>query len=433
MFDGVRIWNINSTAHGGGVAEMLTTLLPYARGAGVDTGWLVISGDDRFFTITKRIHNRLHGATGDGEDLTESDRRHYEAVLGQQAQQIRERLRPGDVVILHDPQTAGLAPLLSSFGIGVAWRCHVGLDTPNAVARDTWQFLRRYVNAARLCIFSRQVFAWEGLDARRIRVVAPSIDPFSPKNCELDAGSVQSVLTAARVVAGSDASATYTRLDGSRARIEHAAAMTESERVDADTPLVVQVSRWDRLKDPLGVLEGFVRGVIPTCSAHLMLAGPSVQGVADDPEGAEAYEEVLRRWEALEPDVRSRVHLASLPMDDDEENAAMVNALQRRSQVVVQKSLAEGFGLTVAEAMWKSRPVVASRIGGIQDQIEHGTSGYLLKDPTDMAEFGSAVCTLLQDRQLAERIGQGAHARVQHAFLGSRHLSQYVDICAELR
>ena len=227
---------------------MLTTLLPYARGAGVDTGWLVISGDDRFFTITKRIHNRLHGATGDGEDLTELDRRHYEAVLGQQAQQIRERLRPGDVVILHDPQTAGLAPLLSSFGIGVAWRCHVGLDTPNAVARDTWQFLRRYVNAARLCIFSRQVFAWEGLDARRIRVVAPSIDPFSPKNCELDAGSVQSVLTAARVVAGSDASATYTRLDGSRARIEHAAAMTESERVDADTPLVVQVSRWDRLK-----------------------------------------------------------------------------------------------------------------------------------------------------------------------------------------
>ena len=130
-----------------------------------------------------------------------------------------------------------------------------------------------------------------------------------------------------------------------------------------------------------------------------------------------------------------RVHLASLPMDDDEENATVVdNALQRRSQVVVQKSIAEGFGLTVAEAMWKSRPVVASRIGGIQDQIEHARrSGYLLKDPTDLSEFGSAVCTLLKDRRLAARIGRRAHIRVRHAFLGSRHLAEYVDICAALR
>ncbi len=166
MFDGVRIWNINSTAQGGGVAEMLSTLLPYARGAGVDAGWMVITGDDEFFTITKRIHNRLHGAPGDGAELNNSDRRHYEAVLTQQAAQIRERLRPRDIVILHDPQTAGLAPLLNSLGVGVAWRCHVGLDTPNALARDTWQFLLPYVRAARLQIFSRRVFAWEGTRCR---------------------------------------------------------------------------------------------------------------------------------------------------------------------------------------------------------------------------------------------------------------------------
>ena len=193
----------------------------------------------------------------------------------------------------------------------MVWRCHVGLDTPNAIARDTWRFLLPYVRAARLQIFSRQVFAWEGLDTEHIRIVAPSIDPFSPKNCEMDVASVQGVLAAAGVVAGPAADATYTRLDGSQARIEHAAEMIESEPVDADTPLVVQVSRWDRLKDPLVVLEGFVQGVIPTCGAHLMLAGPSVQGVADDPEGAEAFEEVLRRWESLA--TRELARVCTLP------------------------------------------------------------------------------------------------------------------------
>jgi trehalose synthase len=433
MFNGLRIWNVNSTAHGGGVAEMLSTLLPYARGAGVDTRWLVISGDDQFFAITKRIHNRLHGTLGDGADLTDSDRAHYEAVLAHQAGQIRKGLRSGDIVILHDPQTAGLAPMLRSMGVGIVWRCHVGMDTPNAIARDTWAFLLPYVREADLYIFSRHVFAWDGLDAARIRVVAPSIDPFSPKNCELDNETIGAVLTAAGVVEGRRGDAIFTRLDGTRARVQHVAAMVESAPVDTTTPLVVQVSRWDRLKDPLGVLEAFVQGVIPTCNAHLMLAGPSVQDVSDDPEGAETYQEVARRWERLDAGGRSRVHLASLPMDDDEENAAVVNALQRRSQVVVQKSIAEGFGLTVAEAMWKSRPVVASRIGGIQDQIEHGSSGYLLNDPLDLTEFGSAVCTLLKDRRLAARIGRSAHSRVQHAFLGSRHLAEYVDICSALQ
>ena len=264
-------------------------------------------------------------------------------------------------------------------------------------------------------------------------VIAPSIDPFSPKNCEMDVDAIQAVLAAAGVVTGGDGDPVFTRLDGRRDRVQHTARMVEASPVDAATPLVVQVSRWDRLKDPSGVLEGFVHGVIPKCDAHLMLAGPSVQDVADDPEGAETYQEVVRRWERLASSARSRVHLACLPMDDEEENAAVVNALQRRSQVVVQKSIAEGFGLTVAEAMWKSRAVVASRIGGIQDQIEHGTSGYLLNDPTDEAEFASAVCTLLGDRQLAARIGKRAHARVQDAFLGSRHLAEYVDLCAALQ
>jgi trehalose synthase len=433
LLDGRTVWNVNSTAKGGGVAEMLAALLPYACGAGVQTRWLVIGGDEEFFTITKRIHNRLHGVAGDGAGLDDDDRRHYEAVLAVQAEQLKQMMRTGDIAILHDPQTAGIAPRLADAGISVIWRCHVGLDAPNQVARDTWTFLLPYVRRADRCIFSRRAFVWEGLDEERIRVVAPSIDPFSAKNYEMDAASVHALLVSAGVMDdGGDGAAAFTRFDGGNARIEHRATMIETSRVGTETPLVVQISRWDRLKDPLGVLEAFAQRVAGTCDAHLILVGPSVAEVSDDPEGKDAYQEVERAWRALAEDVRARIHLACLPMTDSEENAAMVNALQRRADVVVQKSLAEGFGLTVAEAMWKSRPVVASRIGGIQDQIVDGVSGILLDDPHDRDAFAAAVCSLLLDGQRADRMGREAHARVQREFLGSRHLAEYVEICAEL-
>ena len=432
VFDGRTVWNVNSTAKGGGVAEMLATLLPYARGAGVDTRWLVIGGDDDFFRITKRIHNRLHGAPGDGEGLDDADRRHYESVLADQVGDLTGRMRQGDVVILHDPQTAGLVPALADAGMHVIWRCHVGLDTPNDDARATWSFLLPYVQRAERCVFSRRAFAWEGLEEARIVVVAPSIDPFSAKNYDLDEASMHSILAAAGIVDDGRATAPYTRFDGSPSRIERRATIVEESRIGTETPLVVQVSRWDRLKDPIGVLEGFVGGVAGTCDAHLVLAGPSVDEVADDPEGAEVFAEVRSAWKALEDDVRARIHLVCLPMDDEEENAAMVNALQRRAGVVVQKSLAEGFGLTVAEAMWKSRPVVASRIGGIQDQVEDGVSGILLDDPHDRTAFATAVCGLLNDTERARAMGEAARARVRDAFLGSRHLAQYVEVCGSI-
>jgi trehalose synthase len=433
LFEGRTIWNVNSTAKGGGVAEMLNTLLPYARGVGVDTRWLVIGGDDEFFVITKRIHNRLHGAPGDGKGLSEDDRHHYEGVLRDQAEQLKQRFRQGDVVILHDPQTAGLIPSLVDAGFCVVWRCHVGLDTPNEDARETWNFLLPYVKRAARCIFSREAFAWDGLEKERIVVVAPSIDPFSTKNVEMSAEAVHAILTSTGILDDGDReAATYKRVDGSPGRIEHKATIVEGSRLGAETPLVVQVSRWDRLKDPIGVLEGFVSGVASVCDAHLMLAGPSVAEVADDPEGAETYEEVKGAFDDLPEDVKSRIHLVCLPMDDDEENAAMVNALQRRANIVVQKSLAEGFGLTVAEAMWKAKPVVASRIGGIQDQIEDGVSGILLDDPTDKAAFAKAVCGLLNDPERARAMGEAAQAGVKNDFLGSRHLAQYVEICEQL-
>jgi trehalose synthase len=195
--------------------------------------------------------------------------------------------------------------------------------------------------------------------------------------------------------------------------------------------LVVQVSRWDRLKDMAGVLSGFAEHVAPFGPGYLVLAGPMVSGVSDDPEGLAVYEECLSAWRRLPASVRRRVMLATLPLDDVDENAAMVNALQRHATVVVQKSLAEGFGLTVAEGMWKGRPVVGSAVGGIQDQIADGT-GVLLPDPADLPRFGKAVGELLADPELAGRMGAAAQAHVRDAFIGDIHLLRYAQLFGTL-
>jgi trehalose synthase len=421
------VWNVNSTATGGGVAEMLRSLIGYVRGAGVDARWVVIEGDTEFFAVTKRLHNRLHGA--DDPELTADDREVYERRCEANAEALAARVRPDDVVLLHDPQTAGMIPRLRETGVRVIWRAHIGLDLPNDMAREAWDFLIGCVRQAEAWIFSRQAYAWEGLDPAKLAVIEPSIDAFSPKNQAMPFTGITAVLRAARL--GADhhraARAVFERLDGSVGRVQRTASLREESELHLDVPLVVQVSRWDRLKDPLGVIEGFAEYVGDEDEPHLLLAGPDVAGVADDPEGAEVFAECERAWSELPPPVRRRVHLALLPIDDADENAVIVNALQRRADVVVQKSLAEGFGLTVSEAMWKARPVVASNVGGIRDQIEHGVTGMLV-EPRDLRGFGQAVRTLLDDPHRAERIGVAAQARVREHFLGPRHLGQYVDL-----
>jgi trehalose synthase len=204
-------------------------------------------------------------------------------------------------------------------------------------------------------------------------------------------------------------------------------------KIPRDARLVMQVSRWDRLKDMPGVLQGFTDrlDVLPS-DAHLALVGPETAGVSDDPEGAAVLDECVSLWERLPQKARERVHLVSLPMDDVDENAHLVNALQRRATVVVQKSLVEGFGLTVTEAMWKARPVVASAIGGIQDQIEDGVHGLLLDDPHDLDAYGAALERILGDDALAAKLGDAARERVLDRYLGDRHLIQYVELFAKL-
>jgi trehalose synthase len=426
------IWNVNSTAKGGGVVELLRPLLGYSRGGGVDARWVVISGEPEFFQVTKRLHNHLHGFKGDGGPLDSGARATYERTLEAAAAELVPMLRPEDVVILHDPQTAGLVDAVRETGAIVIWRCHVGRDYGNHYAHEAWDFLRPYAIEADAYVFSRATYVWDGLPLERAAVIQPSIDAFSPKNQDQSRGQTLAILSRSGIVPDGTREATFIRSDGTPGRVDRPASMVEMHPLSRDDTLVTQVSRWDRLKDPIGVLTAFAEHVFKATDAHLLLAGPSAESVADDPEGAEVLRAVHRAWERLPSKVRARVHLASLPLDDLEENAAVVNALQRHSQVVVQKSLAEGFGLTVAEAMWKRRSVVASRIGGIQEQIVDGESGVLVPHPRDLARFGSAVAGLLLDPRRAAQIGRAAHERVREQFLGPYHLDRYFELIQRL-
>ncbi|MFL5955476.1 MAG: glycosyltransferase [Gaiellaceae bacterium] len=434
LLAGRVVWNVNSTARGGGVVELLRPLVAYARGLGVDARWLVIDGTPEFFELTKRIHNRLHGSEGDGGPLDERARRLYEDTLAVNLAAFRERVHAGDVVIVHDPQPAGLVPQLRAAGAAVIWRCHIGVDQPNDVVRTAWSFLLPYVSHAHAYVFHREAFVWDGLDRGRAVVIPPTIDVFTPKNIDLDGATVDAILRKTALIAGDDRlePVTFERPDGTPGRVERRARIVEDEPLRAETPLVVQVSRWDALKDPLGVIRGFADHVPAEIGAHLAYAGPDVASVADDPEGARMLRESVAAREQLPAEVRRRIHLVSLPMDDLDENAMMVNALQRHARVTTQKSLAEGFGLTVSEAMWKARPVVASRVGGIQDQIVHGESGVLIDDPRDLRAFGAAIAGLLTDPARADAIGEAARVRVRDNFVSIRSLVDYYALIRRL-
>lgn len=308
-------------------------LIAYARGAGVDARWVVIDGSPEFFEVTKRIHNHLHGSTGDGAALDEAARKVYEGTLAMNAAWFEGRVHEGDVVIVHDPQPAGLVPALKSAGATVIWRCHVGVDAPNELVREARAFLTRYVQDADAYVFHRQAFVWDSLDRERVAIIEPTIDAFTPKNQDLEPDVVRAVLRVSGLIddGGVPEPVMFEKHDGTRGRVERRAEVVEDAPLRGEEPVVVQVSRWDTLKDPVGVIRGFAEHVPADTGAHLLYVGPAVEAVADDPEGVGILRQSVAEREQLPDDVRSRIHLATLPMDDLDENAIIVNAAQRYS------------------------------------------------------------------------------------------------------
>ncbi len=373
---GARVVHISATAQGGGVAELLSTLVPLMRNVGLDAEWRVIAGSEEFFQVTKRIHNGLQGMP---VPLTDDMRRTF---LDGNAQNAVSFSDPCDFAVVHDPQPAPLCRLRRAEGRSWIWRCHIDLTAASIIF---WEFMRPYIEAYDAAIFSMPEYVMPDLRVGRVAIIPPAIDPTSPKNAPLHPAET--------------------------------AALIQARGVDPGRPLLVQVSRFDPWKDPLGVIDVYrqVRREIPSVQLVLMgaLAG-------DDPEGADYFARSLD-YAGNDPDIHVLINTGG-PLE--------VNAFQRGAAVVLQKSLREGFGLTVTEGLWKARPVIGGNVGGIPLQIEDGVSGYLV---SSVAECASRAVAVLQNHAVAAALGERGQETVRSKFLSTVYLRNYLALFNELR
>jgi len=358
------IQHINSTSVGGGVAEILNRMVPLLQELGIDTRWDLVKGGEQFFNVTKKFHNALHGRP---EELSERD---FDIFMETSQKNIDEVSTYGDIVFIHDPQPIAL--IRKKADNKWIWRCHVDVSDPD---QKVWSFLMDFIRQYDSAVFSAPAFS-RPLPIRQF-LISPSIDPLSDKNRELEQETIDQVM--------------------------------RKYGIPRDKPIITQISRFDRLKDPVGVIEVY-KLVKRYIDCRLILAGG---GASDDPEGVQVLDEVRQRAEEDQD-----IHVLLLPQDD-----IAVNALQRVSTVILQKSLREGFGLTVSEALWKSKPVVASHVGGIPLQIKHKYSGLLCRSIQGAA---FAVKQLLNSPAYAQKLGDNGREHVRNNFLITRHLKDYL-------
>lgn len=441
LLDGCTVWTVTPTASASsGPAETVAPLVGYARGLGIDARWLVLDAPAEFVQISTRLTTALHGQHGDGGKLADKQRDIYEHVLASNAENVTDEVREGDVVILHDPATAGLARAFHQAGARVIWRCHAATENASEQAAQAWAFLDRYLEDADLVIASRAEYLPPYIEEARCAVIAPSINPDSPKNRVLDLDEAWSVARLAGIFAGQPPfeAVSLIREDGrpdafrglASGRDDGAASpLAVGSPVPEGARAITQVQRWDHLKGGIELVEAFASQITTLPGdAHLLLLGPAVDA-SREPEAARILGEIVEKVGTLPESVASRIHVAAVPVGDREVNATVVNAVQRVSAVVTQRSLAEAFGLTVAEAMWKKAPVVGSAVGGIVDQIEDGRTGVLV-DPGDAAAWAQAVADLLQLPEQAAEFGQAAHEAVRRQYLPDRHLIEALDAIA---
>lgn len=442
------LWMVNSTAQGGGVAEMLPTMITLLRDLGIKTEWVVIeSTEPRFFELTKTIHNLIHGE-GDPQ-LDADDRALFEAVNRENAEEVKTWVRPGDVLIVHDPQPAPLAGILKEdLDVFAVWRCHIGLDDENTATRAAWEFLRPYLDAYEHTVFSAPDYV-PPFCAGRASVIHPGIDPLSNKNRELGLHRTIGVLanSGLAVAPGPLVAAPYE---------------TQAERLSPDgtfqpagetddfglltRPIVTQISRWDRLKGFGPLMDAFAQYKTRLLDGgwsddpgtrirqelvRLVLAGPDPASIQDDPEALLVLEDIQKQYAGLSPDVQETIAIFALPMVSLAENALMVNALQRASSIVVQNSLREGFGLTIAEAMWKRVPILSNdQACGPRQQVRDTVDGRMIENPEDTATLAAMLDEMLTDGKNRVLWARNAQRHVHERFLVFAQLCEWMRLFA---
>jgi trehalose synthase len=435
------VWLVNSTARGGGVAEMLPPIVRMLRDLGVRAEWAAIgSPDPAFFVLTKHLHNLIHGV-GEAE-LGSAERALFEWVNRANAEALAPLLRPGDVLVVHDPQPLPLACMLRQLvPLTTVWRCHIGVDLSNAATEAAWRFLDPYLDAYDRAVFSAPEYI-PGTLAGRASVIRPGIDPLASKNRELPLRDTVEVLCNGGMIPcpGPTVSAPFS------ARVQRLGPDGMFAPADAESfglltrPIVTQISRWDRLKGFLPLMQAFARfrcslgpsAAEPGTAARrleltrLVLAGPNPDAVQDDPEAVEVLAELRSAYLRLSAAAQADIAVLSVPLHVPDQSALIINALQRASTIVVQNSLREGFGLTITEAMWKGVPVLSnSRACGPRQQIRDGIDGMLVRDPENELELEQALAAMLADPVRLATWGRAAQRRVYDDFLVFRQLREW--------
>ena len=448
---GRTVWMVNSTAQGGGVAEMLPTMVTLLNELGIETEWFVLETDEQpFFHLTKGIHNLIHGA-GDPGVVADGAREVYDRVNAANAETLGSLMKDGDVLVVHDPQPMGLAgQLRERLDISTVWRCHIGLDEHNDATRAAWSFLEPYAPDYQHSVFSADEYIPDYF-RDRARLIFPAIDPLSQKNRELHLHSIVGIMANAAMVVppGPVVMPPYPHIaQRLQADGNWAPAVLPADIGLLIRPIVTQISRWDRLKGWLPLMEGFVQLKERFFSGHndrpamerrrlgqvrLVMAGPDPASISDDPEGLEVIEELREAYVGLDDEMKHDIAMIALPMHSANENALMVNALQRSSTVIVQNSLREGFGLTVTEAMWKRIPVLSNtRAVGPRQQITHACDGWLIDDPEDSLQIADALDYLLNDREERAQLARTAQRRAHQQFMIFSQLQDWIGLLSEV-
>lgn len=424
---GQVVYNLDAGASSAGATEMIYAVLAGIQALGVQTRWYTCDIDQSQATRLAPLETMLQGV-GEVTDLPTSQE--YEAVFDNVARDLCDRANPGDVVALHSPAMAGIAPRLKAAGLRVLWRCHAGPDLPSASSQTAWTYLQPYVDQVDALIVTRPEHQPPWPKPPKTVVIPPSIDPGAARNANMAGDVMVNTLSRASIMWGGDPNVhvEFQRNDGSYGAVRrHHDTLLRGRLIPHDARVITQIGRWDPLKDMTAVVAAFAEHIDQLDDdVHLLLVGP--KPTPAETTATTILNDLCHRTDGLPPATQQRVHIATLPTDDADEGAHLINAIQRRSTIVVQKSLAEGFGLAVAEAMWKGKPIVASAVGGLQDQIDDETNGLLVTDPHDLSGFMKQVCRLLDDPHLAAQLGSRAHETVRSHYLGDRHLLQFADL-----